>query len=264
VDNTTVKVGRQELPQSLSPFAYSEDWNVFKNTFDAAFIVNTDIPNTTLAGAWIRGLNHNGVGADMSDFSKINQDRGIWMLTAQNKSIKDLTLTGSYYYGQNYSGSNDLNIIWGDAQYNLANTIVALQGGKITSGGFTKDTNVFGAKIETNIKGINTSVAFSSVNKGTSGMFNMGGTTTSLYTNTILDEVSSDVRKTVVSANTDLLGGKVSGAYAYYDCSNSFNEVDLRYTSKITDALTANIAYVYTDKNDNDTNIVRVIGRYNF
>ena len=28
---TTLKLGRQELPKSLSPFAFSEGWNVFKN-----------------------------------------------------------------------------------------------------------------------------------------------------------------------------------------------------------------------------------------
>jgi len=33
--NTTLKAGRQELPKSLSPLAFSESWNVFKNTFDA-------------------------------------------------------------------------------------------------------------------------------------------------------------------------------------------------------------------------------------
>ena len=34
VANTTFKLGRQELPKSLSPFAFSEGWNVFKNTFE--------------------------------------------------------------------------------------------------------------------------------------------------------------------------------------------------------------------------------------
>ena len=33
VANTTVKIGRQELPKSLSPLAFSEGWDVFKNTF---------------------------------------------------------------------------------------------------------------------------------------------------------------------------------------------------------------------------------------
>ena len=44
IGNTTVKIGRQELPKSLSPLAFTEGWNVFKNTFDAILAINTDIP----------------------------------------------------------------------------------------------------------------------------------------------------------------------------------------------------------------------------
>jgi len=51
--NTSLKVGRQTLPMALSPFAYSEGWQVFKNTFDAALIVNTDIPDTALVRALV-------------------------------------------------------------------------------------------------------------------------------------------------------------------------------------------------------------------
>ena len=48
IGNTSIKVGRQNLPKALSPFAFSEGWNVFKNSFEAALVVNTDIPDTTL------------------------------------------------------------------------------------------------------------------------------------------------------------------------------------------------------------------------
>ena len=57
IGNTSIKVGRQELPKSLSPFAFSEGWNVFKNTFEAALVVNTDIPDTTLVGAYVNRAN---------------------------------------------------------------------------------------------------------------------------------------------------------------------------------------------------------------
>ena len=60
-ESTTVKGGRMELPKSLSPFAWSEGWNVFKNTYEAALIVNSSVPDTTLVGAWVSGANQNGV-----------------------------------------------------------------------------------------------------------------------------------------------------------------------------------------------------------
>lgn len=54
---TTVKVGRMELD---TPLLFTEDWNVAKNTFEAAVAINQDLPNTTLVGAWVGG--HNGIG----------------------------------------------------------------------------------------------------------------------------------------------------------------------------------------------------------
>ncbi|MBD3790128.1 MAG: hypothetical protein IE885_07175, partial [Campylobacterales bacterium] len=100
--NTSIKVGRQELPKSLSPFAFSEDWNVFKNTFDAVLVVNTDLPETTLVGAWVLEENANFMHANMADFNKLNGNDGVFMLTAQNKSIENLTLTGSWYYAADF------------------------------------------------------------------------------------------------------------------------------------------------------------------
>ena len=47
---STVVVGRQELD---TPFFKSEKWNIAANTFDAAVLVNQDIENTTLVGAWV-------------------------------------------------------------------------------------------------------------------------------------------------------------------------------------------------------------------
>ncbi|MBT8343640.1 MAG: hypothetical protein KJO45_02880, partial [Sulfurovum sp.] len=57
--NTSIKVGRQTLPKALSPFAYSENWNVFANTFDAALVVNTDITDTALVYGFVKSANYN-------------------------------------------------------------------------------------------------------------------------------------------------------------------------------------------------------------
>lgn len=55
---TTAKLGRMELD---TPLAFSESWSVAKNTFDAAVLINQDLPDTTLVGAWVgKG---NGVNA---------------------------------------------------------------------------------------------------------------------------------------------------------------------------------------------------------
>ena len=139
--NTTLKLGRQELPKSLSPFAFSEGWNVFKNTFDAILVVNTDIPDTAIVGAYVAKGNGNGFGNNMSSFTdlvtsvttrdtttgktgtiKPGVEGTAYMLTVQNKSIPLTTITASYYdlakIGQSASstghGGIGANVIWAD------------------------------------------------------------------------------------------------------------------------------------------------------
>jgi len=105
VGNTTVKVGRQALPMSLSPLAYSEGWNVFENTFEAALIVNSDIPDTLVVGAYV-GQSNGSIGniGDFNNLKVVTDDAGTadvqgtaYMLTVQNKSVPMATITGSYY-----------------------------------------------------------------------------------------------------------------------------------------------------------------------
>ncbi len=55
--------------------------------------------------------------SNLTDFNSLNDDRGVYMLTAQNKSFENLTLTGSYYYGSEFITADDINILWGDAHY---------------------------------------------------------------------------------------------------------------------------------------------------
>lgn len=286
--NTSLKVGRQELPKALSPFAFSEGWNVFNNTFNAALLVNTDIQDTVLVGAWVRSANTNGMHADMDDFNSLNEDRGVWMLTAQNKSIADLTLTGSWYYANEYVTADDLNILWADAQYNAGIANIGLQGGAVMHDAFADDLTAFGAQVSGKLDVVNVSAAYSHVNDGgldTTGlggadadaMFQVGGTTSALYTETALDQVSpvgntlrGDMDKFVVAANADVLGGNLAGVYAYTDgtsLNTTVNEFDVVYSANITSDLVGVLAYVYADVDGTryeDVNLIRAVAKYNF
>jgi len=146
--NTTAKVGRMQLPQSLSPFAFSEDWNVFKNTFEAALLINSDLPDTTLVGAWVKGLNSI---YNLGSWIDANDGDGIFMLTAQNKSIEGLTLTASVYYASEMKilAEEDLLIAWGDAKFMMPvaghQIGFGVQGGMIDIG-LDDPTMAYGAK----------------------------------------------------------------------------------------------------------------------
>lgn len=53
---TIAKIGRQELD---TPLAFTETWNAAPNTFEAAVLVNQDIPDTTLVAAYVARGNGN-------------------------------------------------------------------------------------------------------------------------------------------------------------------------------------------------------------
>ena len=57
---TTAKVGRMELD---TPLVFTEKWSIVENTFEAAVVINQDIPSTTLVGAFVGGSNGQYAGA---------------------------------------------------------------------------------------------------------------------------------------------------------------------------------------------------------
>jgi hypothetical protein len=184
IANSTVKIGRQELPKSLSPLAYTEGWNVFKNTFDAILAVNTDIPDTTLVGAYVSG----GTGMDLSSTGNLvaKVDAGgttavtgtAYMLTVQNKSIPMTTLTATYYdlgkitstlvAGQDIgmtAGWIDAKIAGKDLPMGLK---IGLQAGKLMPDSFVgaelADTTALGAMVSlAPIDALTLSLAYTSV-----------------------------------------------------------------------------------------------------
>ncbi len=287
VENTSFKLGRQELPKALSPFAFSEGWNVFKNTFDAALVVNTDIQDTTLVGAWVGGNNVNGVATNMSDFNSLNGSDGVYMLTVQNKSIDNLTLTGSVYYGANYADNNlglnsgnELVILWGDAKFNVSDYSVALQGGTFMDDDFADDSVAFGAKIGADFGMFDASLAYSNVNDGgIQGitMVNTGGVKTPLYTQMILNQskINFDNDTIVARVGTDLaqfgLDGKLALAYDMTTdnsaAGDDYTELDLTYKTKVLNNTTDLFAgYIFQDQDSwkDGYSTFRVWGRYNF
>ena len=59
---TTAKVGRMELD---TPYVFTEKWSIVENTFGAAVLINQDIPDTTLVGAYVgqgNGSTYLGLG----------------------------------------------------------------------------------------------------------------------------------------------------------------------------------------------------------
>ncbi len=100
---TTAKIGRQTLD---TPLAFTETWNIASNTFDAAVLLNQDIPDTTLVAAWVgKGNGASGsvvvspvdvAGAQTDSFNTFAVS-GAYALAAVNNSWKPLTAQLWYY-----------------------------------------------------------------------------------------------------------------------------------------------------------------------
>ena len=196
IANTTVKIGRQELPKSLSPFAFSEGWNVFKNTFDAILVVNTDVPDTTIVGAWV-GTSNSTVGTGLGVMTDLrvgspagSQPKGAYMLTVANKSIPMTTLTGSVYELPSLASAYwlDAKIAGKDLPLGLS---AGLQAGSIAPKASGVDsTTAFGLKVGMKpMSALYLQLAYSSVDDGAVGMKNTGtGIKTPLYTQMVYNQ----------------------------------------------------------------------------
>ena len=289
IGNTLVKVGRQELPKALSPLAFSESWNVFANTFEAAVVINSDIPNTTLVGAWVRSANTH---TDLGQFDDIlGSDDGVYMLTAAY-AADTFNVTGTGYYAPELVGNEDLYALWVDAGFNVSDFNIGVQAGYINSDGFFpghEDTYALGAKFGAKFDPVTVGAAVTWVNDGYLGVFNVGnliggGSVSGLFGENALytcSPLGSNVYfnfmdATTVSANASvaLPVGTLTVLADYSDVGDytfagegDFYEGAIAYNVVLGDLdLTAGYVYQNIDVGlaDTDNNLIRVVARYNF
>ena len=273
--NTSLKVGRQTLPKSLSPLAFSDDWNVFKNTFEAALLVNTDLPDTVIAAAYVARAN--SAFGPLSDFNDIHEAQDdTYFAAITNSSISGLTLTGSFYQLNNVKGLGDAIALWGDIQYKMNNFGIGVQGATIDPTDVAdtlNETTALGAKLTGEMNIFGGSIAYSTVDDGTVTVNNLAGLKgerTALYTQLLVnaDHISTDNDTFAIKAYAKALNGKFIAEYAATtdnsEAENDYTELDLAYTTTLgSTQLFAGYILTTQDKAE-DENIVRVWGRYNF
>lgn len=192
---TTAKVGRQRLD---TPLAFSEDWNAADNTFEAAVLLNNDLPDTTLVGAWVG--KHNGVGllgdpdgsaatyvtprnttvAYEGKFGTFGTD-GAYAVAAINKSIPNTTVQAWYY-----NVCNIADAYWLQADTKVMGMInLGAQYASMNPDNVADDrsTDMFALKASVDVYGVNVYGAYSSVSDGTLGFANVAtGDKTMMYT----------------------------------------------------------------------------------
>ncbi len=294
VAKTSITIGRQELPKSLSPLAFTEGWNVFKNTFDAVLVVNSDLPNTTLVGAYVgRSTGHDlstvGDLTVASSAGNLTVAKTAYMLTAQNTALPMTTVTASYYALAGITAADSADALWLDAKVADKSLPMGLkigvQAGMIMpEADITTDTTAFGLKVGIKpMPALTVCGAYTHVNGNTDGkaqaaVKNTGtGVKTPLYTQMVANQnaISLD-NSTFMLKGAYSLGdmGTVVAQTAYTQAGRinmsgngiDYNEFDLMYKAKVggVDLLAAYVYQAWDTKNDKSNDIVRVVARYAF
>ncbi len=289
MSNTTFKVGRQYLD---TPLAFTENWNIAPNSFDAAVVLNKDIVNTTLVGAYVgRG---NGVKVRVTNGDRFDPyvKEGAYAVGAIT-SLMDGAIPLSIW---GYDVVNVANAIWADAGYklNLGDGIKLNLGGQYGAmmpdddanslvGAGAEDSSGFGVKVGTsmNVADMNFGLmaAYSSIDED--GSLPLANTATNfkktkLYTAGIYTDGTgvavpgSDAFK--IKANTKL-AGIGSLAVQYVSCENdnkkamqNVDEIDVILGTSLPGGVGAKLIYmnravdgVDDGKLTHDTDHIRVV-----
>jgi imipenem/basic amino acid-specific outer membrane pore len=241
--NTLAKLGRQELG---TPLCYTETWAAAKNTFEAAVLINSDVPNTTLIAAMvpksngalidgtIRGGALNGNAADFKGFftsafnaggaasaggalvSGNTTDNGAFAVAMVNKSIPNLTIHPVYYDVTRVGTA-----FWIDLAYDAkvakvealyTNLSADTSTGSVFAAVSDKSTGAYAAKVTGTVAGFNLGGSYSAVEKGTLNVWNFATYTNATPTTKLYTAGAGGTQTGFIAGMTDTTGWKLEAS----------------------------------------------------
>jgi hypothetical protein len=225
---TTAKVGIQELN---TPLAFTEKWNVVNNTFQAIVLVNQDIENVTLVGAYVgkgnslsgAAGNITGGGGQMVNYDgKFESFHGGAYAAGAVAKIGGINAQAWYYdIDDVLNATIAADAYWLEVDTKVAGIFLGAQyAGTETEGAgaaTSNSINAFAVKVAADVAGVHVYGAYSQVDDDASagtalGFANFGtGDKTKLYTGTA--SIYAD-GATVANEDTDAwkLGAKTKMA----------------------------------------------------
>ena len=268
--NSTAKLGRMELD---TPLAFTETWSVEKNTFEAAVLINQDIPDTTIVGAWIgngngtetfgQDLNSNVSGLALAMGGVVNGDGkfgtygtdGAFGLGVVNNSFKPLTAQAWYYDVQKVAKAT-----WLQADLNIEGIMVGAQYSTIElhdAIAANVDSDVFAVMVGYEMKDMLTAkLAYSQVGEDFSAGWNTatGSGASKLYTEswwTYGEVTSNDTSAMALTLESPVNGVVDLGLYAVMTDDATTADEDMTEITltagKSFGPLDTSLAYIYTD-----------------
>jgi len=170
-----------------TPLVYTEKWSIAENTFEAAVLLNQDLPDTTLVAAYVGGSNGQYVGrtAAPGGVGTANVVQGMAGVDVNN-SWKPLTVQAWYFQATHVTNAYWLQGDLDATDLGVAGLNVGVQytGIDKVTGVTTKSSSAYALKVGYGMKDtFDASIAYSSVDKDAGAGFNLAGTGQSkLYT----------------------------------------------------------------------------------
>ncbi|MDD3476477.1 MAG: hypothetical protein PHI38_06385 [Sulfurimonas sp.] len=273
IGNTSAIVGRQALN---TPLLFTERWNASYNTFDAAVLMNSDIPYTTLVAAYVHQHNggasagnatatnfpsttmHNGsyygFGSTYNSTTKevTDEKNRAYAFGAIVKPVKDLAMN-LWYYDIN----SMFNAYWIDAEYKISGMFFGIQNSGIdvaTAG--VDNAMVTAAKVGYTLDKLTLDVAYSTTatgNTGTAIITNAAtGDKSKVYTQSVFQDGAvvgsrdTDVWRAGAAYQFD--GFKISTSYQdVRQATKDGTEVDIIATAKVAQYVNLTGMYIHQD-----------------
>ena len=261
--NTAIKIGRQALPDTLSPWAWSDrDAGVLDTAYNGIVLVNTDIADTTLVAAWIAST------SDMGGTTKIDtangSNKGLFMLAAEYKGIKDTTLRTSAYYVPKFLDTDKSALsFWASGETKVGSVDLGLQVGYAKAKAFSKSFGINGY-IGTEFDNFDLKLSLAYLNDGGTTLA-LGGAN-GLWIDSDVDSTTKQkiakVEAGYTFANDTRLYTELTGNKK--DTGSTELEAKLGYEFKVS-KMDAVVEYTYAkDNGGNKDNTIEVEFTYNF
>ena len=234
--NTVAKVGIQELN---TPLAFTEKWNVVKNTFQAIVLVNNDIENVTLVGAYVGKANSiadngsltGGAGQVVNYDGKFNSFHGGAYAAGAVAKIAGVNGQLWYYNIDDVLGlDTGASAFWLEADTKVAGIFLGAQyAASEVDGANNKSLKAYAVKASGDVAGVNLYAAYSKVGDDAASGTGLGfantatGDKTKLYTGTAsvyadgATVANEDTKAWKIGAKTKMAGIAFGASYTDVD-----------------------------------------------
>lgn len=184
--NTTAKVGRQYI---TTPLVAGSGSRIFKESYEGIVLSNTDIPNTTIVGAYVDKHQYRtdvaSGGSDVkavSDFKDVGD--GAYTVYVKNNSLENLTLEAQYAQINEFSSINDdVKAFYAAGSYNLKPFTFEAQTYQTDNGETSNsDTSAYGVNLMATFDKLSLGAAYSTIDDDASLVNGLGNGADYIYT----------------------------------------------------------------------------------